>query len=104
MLMQLRSRQNLCFTSKFLWTALVISFSSTIAAGKSTIDLHSHWLGTLCVLSGLISLVLIICSWIRGERQVLFLFIVFVLAIYTVILPLIDTVPQHRKVMQSLQP
>jgi hypothetical protein len=87
--MLIGSKENIRFTSKYLWCGFLISTSCVLLAFGNIIDPHRDWSGLMCLLSGLVSVVLMIYSWARGERQIIFLFIVFFAAINALLLPLI---------------
>jgi hypothetical protein len=88
--MRLGTKANFYFSSRALWAALLISIPWFLLASFGSINPHRDWSGIPCALSGLSSLALLAYSWSRGERQMLFLLIVFIFAALTAVLPLVD--------------
>jgi hypothetical protein len=81
---------NFYFSSRPTWAALLISLPWLVLFLLDSINPHRNWSGIPCALSGLASLALLAYSWSRGERQMLFLLVVFVIAALAVMLPLFD--------------
>ncbi len=94
--MQAATKQNFYFTSRPLWAALVISMPWVILANCDSINPHRDWSGAPCAASGLISLGLLVYSWLRGQRQMILLLIVFVFAVMATVLPMVDVGPGYR--------
>ncbi len=94
--MRTSTTENFRFTSGPRWAALVMSLPWVLLANCDAIKPHLDWSGAPCAASGLVSLGLLVYSWLRGERQMIFLLIVFVLATMATVLPMVDVGPGYR--------
>jgi hypothetical protein len=102
--MRVGTKENFYFSSRLIWAAFLISFPWFVLADLDSINPHRDWSGIPCALSGVASLTLLAYSWVRGERQMLFLLIAFVFAALTAVLPLVDVGnPGHNHSIQRMR-
>ena len=87
--MKICELENFKFTSKYLWTAFIVSFPWIPLAISEVINPHLDITGLFIPISALVSIVFIIASIVEKERQVLFLFIDAIIVIFIATLPLI---------------
>ena len=94
--------QNFHFKSWLLWVAFLISFPWVAFGLIEWLHPHGGWPGVYSSISGFISLVILAVAWFRGVREVVFVFVVFLVSITAIAVPLARA--SGVKDNQSLEP
>lgn len=91
--MKICELENFKFTSKYLWAAFLVSFPWAPLAIAELINPHRDITGLFIPLSVIISIVFIIISIVKKEKQTLFLFIDAIVVMFIMPLPFICIAP-----------
>jgi hypothetical protein len=91
--MKICELENFKFTSKYLWAAFLVSFPWAPLAIAELINPHHDITGLFIPLSVIISIVFIVISIVKKEKQTLFLFIDAIVVMFIMPLPFICIAP-----------
>lgn len=91
--MKIITAEDVKFTSKYLWVALIVSFPWIPLFFAKAINPHYDITGLFIPLSVIVSITLIVISLVKKERQILFLFLDALVVSIIIPLPLICVAP-----------